>query len=283
MNWTEQISGWWPTIWAGIIFVAGYVVKAIIDKTATYQSGRAIEGVKADFQKSLEELKAQIKSRDETLAALRKSVLDGFGARTASLTQRKIEAVERLWTAVIELAPFVAASKMTAPIKFDVALKTAAQEDAEGQKLRQFADMYWNMLKLDDLKVTVSPEKERPFLSETVWARFSLYRSMVSYPVSMLAAMRNGVDPKLINDPKPLLDAVKTAMPQYTDYIDQYGIGTIESLRDEIRDLILKEVTNIVEGKSLDSDHLEQARKIIASTEKFNQAQSEQPIPPGIT
>jgi hypothetical protein len=56
---------------------------------------------------------------------------------------------------------------MISPIKFDEAIRIASQQNEEGEKVRQFADTYWNMLKLDDVKIKESADKERPFVSET--------------------------------------------------------------------------------------------------------------------
>jgi len=257
--------------------LAGFAAKAIIDQLAAYRSGKAIEAIKIEFQAKLESIKSEIKLRDEALSALRASVLQRSDARAGVLAQRRIAAVERLWTAVIELAPFVMASKMTAPIKLEAMLMQAAKQDEQGKKIRNFAEMYWKMLKIEDIKTTISPENERPFLSETAWARFSLFSSVVTYPVTMLAAIKSGFDPELINDPKPLLDAVKTAMPHFSSLIDEFGTVALAEVRDHIRDLVLEEVVNIIEGKSLDNDHLEQAAKIIAATTAYNETKPKQP------
>jgi hypothetical protein len=279
MSLNDQIVSLWPTVWPALTLLVGFAAKAVIDQLAVYQSGKAIEGIKAEFQTKLEGLRGEIKSRDEAMGALRASVLQRSDARAVALAQRRITAVERLWTAVIELGPFIIASKMTAPLKFEAMLTQSSKQNEQGKKIRDFAEMYWQMLKVDNVKTTISPESERPFLSETAWARFSLFRSVVTYPVTMLAAVRSGIDPDLIKDPKPLLDAMKTAMPHFSSLIDEFGIGTFPELRDQLQDLVLKEVLNIIEGESLDKNHLEEAAKIIAATNAYNEANHRQQAP----
>jgi hypothetical protein len=233
---------------------------------------RTLELLKGQHQRDIENLRHELKAIDDRTSALRKASLEGFGTRSTAITQRKITAVENLWSAVAELTPYVVASKMTAPIKWDVALRAAHRSDEAGINTRKFAETYWQILKIEEFKPTIHPDRERPFLSETCWARFSLYRSVLTYPVAMLAAVKNGVSPELMNDPKPILDAIKETLPHYTQLIEEYGDAILPNVRDELQALVLQEIRNIVEGKSLDRDHLAQAKSIIVATDAFEQS-----------
>jgi hypothetical protein len=216
----DEILSLWPSIWPAITLLAGFVAKATIDHWAAYRSGKAIEAIKAELQTKLEGVRAELRSRDETVNVLRNSVLQRSDARAIKLVERRIAAVEKLWASVIELDAYVMASKMTAPMKFEVMLQAAARNDEQGAKIREFAERYWAILKIEQTKITVLAEIERPFLSETAWARYTLFRNVVTYPVTMLASIKSGIDPEFIKDPAPLLDAVKTALPHHTDWVD---------------------------------------------------------------
>jgi hypothetical protein len=238
----------------------------MFDHLVSYRSNKAIEGHKAELRKSEAAFERKSRSQDEEIAALRKTALDRFTAASTAVTQRKLQAVDRLWTAVIDLNRYLIVSKMMAPIKVGAAIATAAEQTPDGIKIRQFAETIWRTCNLDDMKAPPAPpDNERPYLTETAWARFSLYRSAITLPIFHLATMKTGMPPEWLNPPTALLDAVKTAMPHYEQLIDDHGIAVLPDLLDEIRELVLAEIRAMIAGTSTDYD-LEKAAKIIAAT-----------------
>jgi hypothetical protein len=282
VTWLE-VAGIWSSTWPYLTFPAGFAAKAIFDHLVGYKSNKAIEGYKADLRKSEAAFDRRSKSQEDEIGALRKTALDGFAVASAAVTQRKLQAVDRLWAAVIDLNRYQIVSKMMSPIKIEEAIEAAAQQTADGLKARQFAEMLWRTCGLNDMKPPSSPpDNERPFLTETAWARFSLYRSAMTLPIFHLATMKGGMPPRWLKSPPPLLEAVKTAMPHYSQLIDDYGISALPELLDEIRDLVLAEIRAIIAGTSTDHD-LEKAAKIISATRKVDDPNIQLPdVPPGL-
>jgi hypothetical protein len=269
MAWSD-LTNVWLSAWPYLAFPAGFVAKSAFDHWVGYKSDKAIEGYKADLRKIEAAFDRRSKFQDDEIAALRKTALDGFAVASAAVTQRKLQAVDRLWTAVIDLNRYQIVSKMMSPINVEAAIESSSQQTPDGLKARQFAEMLWRTCKLDDLKPPPSPpDNERPFLTETAWARFSLYRSAITLPIFHLAAMKGGMPPRWLKSPPPLLEAVKTAMPHYSDLIDDHGISAVPELLDEIRDSVLAEIRAIIVGTSTDYD-LEKAARIIAATRKID-------------
>lgn len=276
MAWSD-LPGIWSSTWPYLSFAAGFVAKAAFDHWVGYKSNKAIEGYKGDLRKSEAAFNRALQAQDDEIAALRKTALDGFAVKSAAVTQRKLQAVDRLWTAIVDLNRYQMVSKMMSPINIGAAIEAASQQTAEGLRARQFAEMLWRTCGLDDLKPPPSPpDNERPFLTETAWARFSLYRSAMTLPVFHLAAMKGGMTPRYLKSPQPLLDAAKAALPHYSQLIDDYGVSALPEILDDIRDLVLAEVRDIIAGTSTDGD-LETASKIIAATRQFDETTSPAP------
>jgi hypothetical protein len=272
MTWSDAITGFWSSVWPYLAFPAGFGAKVAFDHWATFKSNKAIEGYKAELRKSEAEFNRALKAQDDEIAALRTSVLGGLSARSAAVSQRKLQAVDRLWAAIVDLNQYLMVSKMMSPIKIDESIEAASQENDEGQRVRNFADMIWQTCGLDNMKPAPAvPDNERPFLTETAWARFSLYRSVITLPIFHLAAMKGGMSPSFMKSPQPLLDAAKVALPHYSELIDNFGVSALSEIIDDIRDLVLAEVRNIIAGTSVDAD-LEAASKIIAATRAFDEA-----------
>jgi hypothetical protein len=274
MNLTGSWLELWSSAWPYLVFLAGFISKLGLDKWAEYKVSKSVEGYRADLRKKEAILNDAMKAQRDEIAALRSSVLGGMTARSGAVSQRKLVAVDRLWAAVVDLNRYIIVTRMMSPIKVEEAIKTSSLGNDEAQRIRSFADMVWRTCGLGDMKPPpVLPDNERPFLTETAWARFSLYRSVMTLPIFHLAAMKSGMKPDYIKSPQPLFDAAKAALPHYSQFIDDHGLAALPELLEEIRDLVLQEARNIIAGSSVEAD-LETASKIIAATRKFDETTS---------
>jgi hypothetical protein len=262
----------WSSAWPYITFATGFISKACIDRWIEYRASKSVEGYKAELRKNEAVFNDALKAQSDEIAALRSSVLGGLTARSAAVSQRKLVAVDRLWAAIVDLNRYLIVTRMMSPIKVEEAIKTASQQNDEAERVKNLAEMIWRTSGLDEMRAPPAPpDNERPFLTETAWARFSLYRSVITLPIFHLAAMKGGMKPDFIKSPQPLFDATKAALPHYSQFIDDHGLAALPELLDEIRDLVLQEARNIVAGSSVDGD-LETASKIIAATRRFDEA-----------
>jgi hypothetical protein len=261
----------WPSAWPYLAFPAGFISKVGLDRWAEYRVSKSLEGYRADLRKKEAILNDAMKAQSDEIAALRNSVLSGLTARSAAVSQRKLVAVDRLWAAVVDLNRYIMVTRMMSPVKVEEAIKTGSLQNDEAQRVKSFAEMVWRTCGLDDMKPPPAlPDNERPFLTETAWARFSLYRSVMTLPIFHLAAMKGGMKPDFMKSRQPLFDAAKAALPHYSQFIDEYGLAALPELLDEIRDLVLQEARNIIAGSSVEGD-LETASKIIAATRRFDE------------
>lgn len=121
----------------------------------------------------MEAIKSDLRAKETEIAAMRDGALSGLANRQALLSQRRLEAIERVWAEVVDLAP--AKSMVIMLANFD--LEKAEQLVEQGSKLRE---MFGTLSKdIDLLRLSAGAvAKERLFLTPIVWAPLSAYQSI---------------------------------------------------------------------------------------------------------
>jgi hypothetical protein len=253
-------------------------VNAVI--AATLLAGR--KWIEASVEKSiqhrldekLEATKSDLRAKETEISALREMVLSGTAQRKALLDKRKLEAVERIWISLTRLAPLVGVSRSMRGIIFDEAAKRAPKEP----NLKQFFNMIAKpTLVVDSLDKDHPAIHEQPFLSPLAWAYYSAYQTIVMSAYTTARVLAEGVEDAgklLIRDhAKGLL---KTILPHQSDWIDSNDPSAYDYLLDEIRDLLLSELRQNLEGQEADREAVEQAKRIAEQMRKMQKDQAEE-------
>lgn len=166
-------------------------------------------------------------------------------------------------------------------------MESAANSGSEGGEIRQFAKKLIDINKIDELKFEALADREQIFVSSEIWARFSVYRSVMTLPVTKLIAMREGMEPTLIKDQQPLLLAAKSVLPHMTSFIDQYGEEGLSYLHDLFEEEVLRAIVVGFSDTAADANNLRQATSIIenvglAMTDKTKAAMDGLKVPGSI-
>jgi hypothetical protein len=231
---------------------------------------RLLESYKGPQLQVLEQFKHELKSRDEQIASIRTLALSGLATRTEVLTRRKIQAAEVVWASVMEYKRYRHVVEMVGSIKLKEAMEHASQEGEEGEKVRRFAATIIDTMKIENLKFEASPDREQIFVNADVWARFALFRSVMTLPISKLLAMRGGMKPSIIKSQAPLLLAAKSVLPHMTSFIDEYGEEGLSYLYDLFEEEVLKAIVAGFSDTAADAAGIRQAAFIIENVNKAN-------------
>jgi hypothetical protein len=265
-DWIPAIST--SSVLAVIGIVFGTYYKAKVEKAVQHNFDQKLEELRAKLRRDEEEFKADLRSKDDQIAALRSGALSGMVSRQAFLDKRRLEAIEKLWSAVIDRWSWKNLAKMVGVLNTEETLSVAAQQNEEGRKLREFADMLYKSAGIDLTRQ--EPEyidKERPFLPPIIWALFSAYRQILNLAAVQITVMRTGANKKIFADPKPILDMVKAALPHYSEYIDQYGTSGLSLLIDELEETLLAQIVAGLESTASDDKTVNQAAAILTAVE----------------
>lgn len=282
---------WFISDWVATL-ITPVVISAIISAGVGVLYKRAIqhtfdaklEAARSEHARALEMLRSDLNAKSEQLAALRGGALSGLANRRAAIDKRGLEAIEKLWAAAVHLHQFKPATKMTQSLNMKRAIDGAAQKNAEGEAMQRFAEEIWKMTGLDKLRsIEQSVATERPFLPPLAWALYSAYSRVLCYAPAQLATIRTGVGSKMLADPAPMLDMVKSALPHMTAFIDEHGDSGLPFLIDDLEEALLKSLREALHNPGADEDSVAQAAKILKASEKYAIATERTPeIPKGL-
>jgi hypothetical protein len=279
MEWTT----WIPTaVLSVLIFLGRNWIKASIGKGVEHKFNTKIETLRAELRKNEEEFKSELRTKETQISALRDGVLSGRANRQALVDKRRIEAVERVWKAVIELAPFKIISATMAAIKFDEAAKATPTDP----NVRKLFGIIGNTQTNDN-----PPENparfEQPFVSLLAWAYFAAYQSVVYHSYAKLKVLELGIkEPGELINTEHVENLLKTALPHMTKYIDENDSSVYHYLLDELEKKLLAELTKMLQGEDIDEESAKQSldimkkvEKLTADTEEFSRAGDTEKLP----
>lgn len=249
------------------IFVGRNWIKASIERGVQHGFDTKLEAIRADLRRSEEELKSELRLKESQISALRDGVLSGRAQRQVLLDKRRLDAVERVWTAINELAPFKGVSAFMAVINFDEAAKEAPRDP----KVRQFFETIARNQVPDITTFKNSARDEQPFVSQLAWAYFSAYQMIVLSAYMRAKVLELGLDNpgKLLNN-ENLKNILKAALPHQSEFIDQYDPLAYHYLLDELEKSLLAELQKMLRGEDQDEAGLAHAARIMNMVEKIN-------------
>jgi hypothetical protein len=266
----RALAGWIPAIsvpavLATLVYFFRAAIKAWLIHGIQHNFDSKFEGIRADLRKQEERFKSELRAKASEIDALRNGALAGMASRQAALDKRRLEAVERIWTSVISLGPLKGASAAMAVINFEAAAKHTVNNPAVR---KMFEGMAAN---IDLAKMGNEAGNERPFLSDTAWALFSAYQAILSFTVVRLKLLQLGVEdaPNLLNSAH-IKTIVMTALPEFSDYMEQHAASGYHYLLDALEQKLLAELRRMLAGQEADATSIAQAALILRTANKLN-------------
>jgi hypothetical protein len=166
---------------AVIAFVLGNLFRARIDGSIKNTYDKELEKLKSDLRLKEDEQIRERASKDAELSSIRGQLLTLRSNRMSSLSDKKLEALLKLWGYTVDNAAMLSAASFASRIKFENALDVAESGDEEGMKLRSLGETLWKLSGLESVKYDPSVDKTRPLVPPLVWALFSAYRSALTH------------------------------------------------------------------------------------------------------
>ena len=258
------------------VFAGRNWLQAWVQRWATHGFDTKLEQLRAELRAKEEELKSDLRVKESEITALRDGVLSGRTQREALIDKRRIEAVDGLWQAYMALAPLVMSSALMTSIKFDA----AAAASARNPKARELFETLSKIGGDPDEKIKklgeVPAKAQQPFVSPMAWAYFSAYQSIILYAYMRLRILGIGMEkPSEYFKEEPIRDLLKETLPDYADYIDQYGASAYHYLLPELEKRLLAELQKMLTGVEQDAAGVAHAARIMALAEQARVEQRE--------
>jgi hypothetical protein len=248
---TQVWLEWIPTIISILmalgIFIGRNWLKARIERSVQHTFDAKLETIRTDLRGTEERLKSELRVKESEISALRDVVLSGRAQRQALLDKRRLDAVEHVWAAVMDLTPYRTVAAMMASVN----LKAAVKEAPRHAGMRKFAEIIATLpagFKLENVA-----RSERPFVSPMAWAYFSAFQAVLLVIYSQVKALEIGLEEsdKFINLDN-LRKMLKNVLPHQAPFIDEYDLTSYHFLIDELEDCILNELTKMLDGEDGD-------------------------------
>jgi hypothetical protein len=150
-----------------VLFALRNFIVAWISKRVQYGFDTKIEELRTRLRTSEEQFKSDLREREAEITALRNNILSGSAGRQTLLDKRRFDAVEKIWTAVNDLAQLKGLSATMAIVNYD-----AVAKEAQNPKMQQFLAVIETTAP-DPQKLKNIARDERPFVPEIAWAYFS--------------------------------------------------------------------------------------------------------------
>jgi len=217
-----------------------------------------LEGLKAQMRASEERLKADLRVKEAEIVALRGGALSALASRQIAIDKRRLEAVDQLWSSIIELGKLRRFSQLLSVIKFDV----LAEQSEKNPKVREVASTVLGDLDIGKLTLGEA-EKARPFVSPMVWAVYSAIQAVTLDAVTKWHFVKHGIAAKKLLDEKYVTNMIKAALPYMSSYLDEHGSAGFHYTLESLDALLLIEVQKMLSGAETDQAGIDQAATIL--------------------
>lgn len=238
-----------------------------IKRGVQHQFDEKIEELRSTLRRSEDQFRARLQGKETEISTLRTWVLGGAANRQALLDKRRFDAVERVWTTVIDMAPL----KHVAAIMMRIDFKETAKH-AGRPELQKFLEMFGGEL-VDPAKLKPNAARyEQPYLTAPAWAYFLAYKAILIGSVSRYMALKvggPGIDKYTTNEPAKKV--LKAALPNEAQFIDEQEPEVYYLLLDDIEAALLSELRRVLDGKDVDQEGAVRAKAIFDALPKSDE------------
>lgn len=262
----DLVFPWLPAITTtglfGIVLWLGRnLIATRLTKSVAYEFNARLEGIKAEQRASEERLKADLKLKEAEITALRSGALSALASRQMALDKRRLEAVDQLWSTVAALAPARGITTMMTAINIEAAAPLVERDP----RMRQVFEGMGGNFDLRSIDFS-GATKAQPYLSPMVWAVYSALLAVAMHGAIRWFCLKSGLSQDFSNN-EHVSKLIKTALPHYSEYVDQNGPNGYYLILDALEQRLLSEIRTMLSGVEDDKATLGQAAEILKQSQ----------------
>ncbi|WP_045837034.1 hypothetical protein [Hyphomicrobium sp. 99] len=229
-----------------------------------------IENLKSELRRTEQKFSAELDARERQLRSIADATLSLRSARQSALDVRRLQAVEKLWSAKIATDQMQIAARFLSNLNLKEVFKAAEDGDSRVQKL---AENLHTMAGLDGLDMKpASALSERPFVPADIWALFGAYQSVLIQSVAVLKALSNG-GIRYLNQEDTLKPMMISVLPEKSEFIEKFGASGYYYLLGAIEQKLLAAIANFLHGRDLDDEAFRRAAEITAAVQAMTKVE----------
>ncbi len=221
---------------------------------------RLTYAIKHEYDTKLETLKNDLAKHKDQLSVVQANALDIATHQSQVLETKRVDSIEKVWKSVVSLAGQKIAAKMMQSVNFDFAVNSAPSDP----KIREMFSMLNKSLK-------IGPEEMNPdntdtcrlYVSEGTWATFSAYKQVIFFAMMKMKMLEIGFDGTKMIKADEVAAMVKAVLPHQSEFIDKYGMSSLDFLVEEMEAKLFKQLKNELHGSSAGKDSADRADAIL--------------------
>jgi len=272
-----QLIEWIPAVTTTgllslVLWLSRTWIKVRLTSSVQHEFDKRLEELKAEFRVAEKSLEANLAKRSAELEALRSGALSGITQRRALLDKRRVEAIDQLWGALVRNHSARNLAMTMSALKLEELAKLVTKD----HRIREFVKMSgvgFDVSKLD----YVSGVYARPYVSDMAWALYSAISAITGYYVAHWVALSNGIDSRRMVDNESVQKLIVAAMPEYKEYLEKHGISAAYHLLDRLDSLLIKELNRMALDHQQDKESIQQAAEILEQARNLEEKASSVP------
>lgn len=226
-------------------------------------------GVQHQYDKKLENLKSQLSQERNTELTTLKSNFDerfetqrmalaAYSDRQSALHDRKLDALEKVWSQIIEVRDLTSAELTMAEITTKEEVELFREKHPFNEDALEY--IYKILGKLDP-----TIEQHRLYVGDPIWRYFIIHRGIMLRATYLVLKNRSEKQSENWQDDKPLENLLVAVMTekQFADY-QKLRIGKINFMRNAIEANILNVMRNQLDGDQIPEELIRKADQLPA-------------------
>jgi hypothetical protein len=224
-----------------------------------------LEAIKSDLKKQEASFEDELGRQSDQLSAIQSSALGIASQQNQLLESRRIESIERIWKSVVSLAGQKTAAKMMQSVNFDFAVNEAPKDP----KIREMFTLLNQSFKIGPEGMSPdSTDTCRLYVSEETWATFSAYKQVLFFAVMKMKMLEMGYDGTKMIKTEEIADMVRAVLPHQSEFIDKYGVSSLDYLVEEIESKLFKLLKDELRGTVAGKESADRAAEIMNHAQK---------------
>lgn len=249
--WTSVVTS---GVFAAVLATVGYIVK---------QATTA--AIKNRFDSQIERVRAEIRSNERRIEALRAGALANLSSRHETIDRRRLQAIETLWQAAIKEKRYRFIVSAMQILKVSEINKASY---ADREKLTLLGDILFKAAGIDEKNIksanqSPSADTERLFVPPAAWAAFNALRAINAQALAYVAMIKSGAPASIIKDATDVNKIVEMVLPHQKPFLETFPDSGIFYLVDEIEELLFREFSQALNMPTNDAELVARASAII--------------------
>lgn len=250
---------------SGLVWLLRNWISARLTNAVKHEYDAKLESIKSDLKKRGTIFESELGRQRDQLSAIQSCALGIASQQNHLLEAKRIGAIEQIWKSIVSLAGPKTAAKMMQSVNFDFALNEAPADP----RIREMFTSLNQYFKIGTAGMSPdNTDTSRLYVSEEAWAIFYAYKQVIILAVMKMKMLEIGYDGTKMIKTKEITDMVRAVLPHQSEFIDKYGMSSLDYLVEEMESKLFNLLKNELRGSVAGKESADRAAEIMNHAQK---------------